>query len=178
MPSTPCSPMPKVCSPTFHHCLCFLSHSMLYTLATPVACHHPHTCRTRNLPSSSCFACMLHQQFAIAFTLLALVACHHTTMISTIMDKSRLNSKNKNRIGRNNSQHYNWKQEETNTMDRNNSTNNVKGKGRGKRNKGPSCHHNTNWGHDEVTTLINYKHKEQIALKQVIDPHTNMILVI
>jgi len=121
---------------------------------------------------------MLHQQFAIAFTLLALVACHHTTMILTIMDKSRLNSKNRNRISISNSQHYNWKQEETNTMDRNNSTNSVKGKGKGKGNRGPSCHRNTNWGYDEVTTLIDYKHKEQIALKQVIDPHTNMILAI
>ncbi len=39
-------------------------------------------------------------------------------------------------------------------------------------------HHNTIWGHDEVTALINYKQKEQITLKQVINPHTNMILAI
>jgi hypothetical protein len=90
------------------------------------------------------------------------------------MDKSRLNSKKKDKIGRNNSQHCNWRQEETDTMDKNNSTNNVRGKVEAKEAK-VFHHHNTNWGHDEVMTLINCKHKEQIALKQVIDPHTNMI---
>jgi hypothetical protein len=52
----------------------------------------------------------------------------------------------------------------------------VRGRGRGSR--GLLCQRNTNWGHEEVMTLINYKHKEQIALKQIIDPHANMILAI
>ncbi len=61
------------------------------------------------------------------------------------------------------------------TMDRDNSTNNVRGISISRGNKGLSRQHNTNWDHEQFTTLINYKRKEQIALKQVIDPHTNMI---
>jgi hypothetical protein len=57
-------------------------------------------------------------------------------------------------------------------MDKNNSIDNVRGRGKGRGSGGPSHQHNTNWGHEEV---ISCKPKEQIALKQVIDPHTNMI---
>jgi hypothetical protein len=57
----------------------------------------------------------------------------------------------------------------------NNSTNNVKGKGRSRGSRGLLCQHNTNRGHEKIMALISYKHKEQIALKQVINPHANMI---
>jgi hypothetical protein len=62
--------------------------------------------------------------------------------------------------------------------DRDNSTNDVRGKGRSRSNGGPSHQCNTNWGHEEIMALISYKHKEQIVLKQVIDPRANMILTI
>ncbi len=54
-------------------------------------------------------------------------------------------------------------------MDRDNLTNNVRGRGRSKGNGGPSHQCNTNWGHEEVIALISCKCKEQIALKKVID---------
>ncbi len=167
----------KVRSPTFHHCLHFLS------------LHALHGCYTCSLPSPSH---LLHPQLAIIVAFCAHVApttCHclYVSCTSSLplhynyinySGQVKNKFKNKNKIGGSNSQHYNWKQEETDTMDRNNSRDNVKGKGRGKGSRGPSCHHNINWGHDEGTALINCKHKEQIALKQVIDPHTNMIPII
>jgi hypothetical protein len=56
--------------------------------------------------------------------------------------------------------------------DRDNSTNDVKGRGRSRSTGGPSHQ----WGHEEVMALISYKHKEQIVLKQVIDPRANIFL--
>jgi hypothetical protein len=58
---------------------------------------------------------------------------------------------------------------------RNNSIDNVKEKGKNKRNVGLSHQHNINRGHENVMALISCKHKEPIALKQVVDPHFNMI---
>jgi hypothetical protein len=46
------------------------------------------------------------------------------------------------------------------TMDKNNSTNNARGRGRNRSNGGPSHQHNTNWGHEQVMALIICKHKE------------------
>jgi hypothetical protein len=37
---------------------------------------------------------------------------------------------------------------------KNNSLDNMRGKGRGRGNKGPSYQHNMNWNHDKVMTLI------------------------
>jgi len=54
-----------------------------------------------------------------------------------------------------------------------NSRDNVKSKGR--KNKGPSHYHNMNWNREEVMALINYKHKEHITLKKIVDPQANMI---
>jgi hypothetical protein len=58
---------------------------------------------------------------------------------------------------------------------RNNSIDNVKEKRRSKRSVGFSHQHNTNWGRENVMALISSKHKEHIALKQVVDPCFNMI---
>jgi hypothetical protein len=54
-----------------------------------------------------------------------------------------------------------------------NSLDNMRGKGRGRRNKGPSYQHNMNWNREELIALITCKHKEHIALKQIIDPQAN-----
>jgi hypothetical protein len=53
------------------------------------------------------------------------------------------------------------------------SLDNMKGKGRGRRNKGPSYQHNMNWNREELIALITCKHKEHIALIQIIDPQAN-----
>lgn len=67
-----------------------------------------------------------------------------------------------NKVGASNSRHCNWSQKEMDIIDNstNNSTHNGRKIGSGKKNKGPSCQHNTNWGHEEVMALINCKHKE------------------
>jgi hypothetical protein len=104
-------------------------------------------------------------------------------IIATMDNSTRINSMSNNR-GRtrskgdgNISQQHIWNQKKNDMMEnsRDNSIDNVKEKGRGKRSVGFSHQHNTNWGHENVMALISCKHKEHIALKQVIDPHFNMI---
>jgi hypothetical protein len=62
------------------------------------------------------------------------------------------------------------------TMDKDNSIDNVRGKGKGRGSGGPSHQRNRNWGHEEVMALISWKPKEQIALKQIIDPQPTWFL--
>jgi hypothetical protein len=67
------------------------------------------------------------------------------------------------------------KKKRYNGNSRDNSIDNVKEKGRSKRSVDLSHQHNTNWGHENMMVLINCKHNEHIALKQVFDRHFNMI---
>jgi hypothetical protein len=57
---------------------------------------------------------------------------------------------------------------------KNNSLDNMRGKGKGRGSKGPSYQHNMNWNQEEVMALITCKHKEHIALKQLSNPQANM----
>jgi hypothetical protein len=58
------------------------------------------------------------------------------------------------------------------------SPNNAKGKGKVGRGSviGPSHQRNPNWTQEEVLALINYKQKEHIYFKHLVNPRVNMVL--
>ncbi len=118
--------------------------------------------------------------FITSFTMLFPFCIIIATMDNSTRIKSLSNNRGRTRSkgGGNISQQHNWNQKKIDTMEssRDNSIDNVKEKGRSKRSVGLSHQHNTNRGHENVMALISCKHKEHITLKQVVDPHFNMVL--
>ncbi len=135
-------------NPTLYHAQSLLSH-LLSLPSLFVTLNALHACYTHSLPSPSH---LFHPQLAIViafFVFLAPTTCHclHTSCTTNLSShynyinyngQVMIKFKNRDKIGISNSQHCNWRQEETDTMDKNNSRDSVRGKSRGKGCKGPS----------------------------------------